>query len=43
MTEHLKIFDKVYIDTSSQNSEAAKRACQIFPKEKIKFIHEDFF
>ena len=43
MTKHLKKFDKVYIDVSSQNSEAAKRVYKIFPKNKIQIVQEDFF
>ena len=43
MTEHLKKFDKVYIDTSSQNSEIAQRAYKIFPNNKIQIVDEDFF
>ena len=43
MTEHLKNFDKVYVDVSSQNSETAKRAYKIFPKHKIQIVQEDFF
>ena len=43
MTEHLKRFDKVYIDELAQNSEIAQRAYNIFSKEKISIITEDFF
>ena len=43
MTEHLKRFDKVYIDELAQNSEIAHRAYNIFPNEKISIITEDFF
>lgn len=43
MTEHLKIFDKVYIEESAQYSETAKRACQIFKPNQIQIIPENFF
>ena len=43
MTEHLKNFNKVYIEETSKNSEAAKRAYTIFPKDKIQIVQEDFF
>ena len=43
MTEHLKNFDRICIDVSSQNSEMAKRAYKIFPKEKIQIVQEDSF
>ena len=43
MTKHLKIFDKVYIEDSAQNSESAKRAFQIFKPSQIQVIPENFF
>ena len=42
MTEHLKIFDRVYIEAEVQNSETAQRAKNIFPKNKIQIIPKDF-
>ena len=43
MTDHLKLFDKVYIEETAQNSEAAKRAFKIFKKDQIRIIPESFF
>ena len=43
MTEHLKRFNQVYIDESSQTSESAQRVFKIFPKNKVSIITEDFF
>ena len=43
MTEHLKLFDRIYIEASAQTSETAKRACKIFPKNKIQIVPENFF
>ena len=43
MTEHLKKFDRVYIETSAQNSAVARRAYKIFPKNKIQIVSENFF
>lgn len=43
MTEHLKIFDKIYIESSALNSETAHRALNIFPKNKVQFIDENHF
>ena len=42
MKEHLKIFDKVYIEEAAQNSATAKRACKIFPKNKIQMVPDNF-
>lgn len=43
MTEHLKNFDKVYIEEQARNSESTKRVYKLFPKEKIQIVQEDFF
>ena len=41
--EIAKIFDKVYIEKGSEDSQVAKRAYNLFPNEKIQIIEEDFF
>ena len=43
MTEHLKLFDKVYIEAEAQNHAPAKRAFKIFPPNKIQIVEKDFF
>ena len=43
MTEHLKRFEKVYIETEAQKDSVSQRALEIFPKEKIHIVKESFF
>ena len=43
MTEHLRLFDKVYIEAGAENSETAKRAFNLFPKDKVQIVQTDFF
>ena len=42
MTKYLRPFDKVYIESQSQDSDLAKRACKLFPKSKIRIVENDF-
>ena len=36
------LFDQIYLEASARNSEVAKRAYTLFPKNKIHIIKEDF-
>ena len=42
MTDHLKIFEKVWISPLALKSQAARRALKIFPKNKIHIGEGDF-
>ncbi len=43
MKNQFNYFDKVYIEESSKNTEMAKRALSLFPKDKIQIVQEDYF